>query len=58
MVLIVMLMCSEMGDVITPSGTGRLREDGGTKKRSGAIRGGRGSGWGILMSAPEINKEI
>lgn len=40
MVLIVMLMCSEMAEIITPSGVERLREDGGTKKRSGAIEAG------------------
>lgn len=40
MVLIVMLMCSEMGEIITPSGMERLREDGGTKKRSRAIEAG------------------
>ncbi len=49
-VLIVMLMCSEMEGIITPSGTGRWRNPSDPRRE--------GSGWGILMSAPEINKNI
>lgn len=54
MLLIVMLMCSEMGEIITPSGTERWRNGG--EEPSDPRR--EGSGRGILMSAPEINKEI
>ncbi len=53
-VLIVMLMCSEIGEIITPSGTERWRNGG--EEPSDPRR--EGSGRGILMSAPEINKEI
>lgn len=43
MVLIVMLMCSEMGEIIMPSGMERLREEGGwrNEEEEQSDRGGR-----------------